>query len=301
MRSYLGLITLIFAVVACENGECPFQKMRYMVNNASNSEEIATITAQGCSTDQADIAISPEYVGRIYFAESVNNLGEETYHAFEKGYENTRNVEIVEQSTNHIIEIIEKNTFINNLNNPYPIEVDDFKLSGEEGNIIKTGKADVELKGHPLQLILALQDVDDEGGAKTWKFHSAKDAETNVAIPLNDVDWECFFDNSYTYMKGKRFKYDPNGTLCNNEKDYFPKEDPFNVYGKYSINSSGKNPIVVLEIVDSGNSTRSENIEITEWSIDDWNTLTVKVKNPKNDKEAVALMKVSQTVEWSEF
>jgi hypothetical protein len=303
MRRFLGLAALVLAVTSCQDGTCPFDELNYTVKNSQNDEEVATITAQGCSTDNANVAISPEYVGRVYFNESVTILGIEPYHAFEMGSANTRNVELIENTTKHIIEVIHKSTLANNLNNPYPISTDDFKLSGQEGSMSKTGSANIQLNGHPLQLILSLQNVDDEGGAKTWRFQSAKYADTNEEIPLDDVDWECFFDNGYTYMKGNRFRYNPNGTLCNKEKDFFTDvNDPGSVYGQYSIEiNENNNPEVVLEVIESPDDTRKERIEILSWDTNDWNTITIKVKNPENEEEVIAVMSVSETVEWSEF
>ncbi|MGB0432054.1 MAG: hypothetical protein ACPGLV_16385 [Bacteroidia bacterium] len=290
----------MFTLGSCLNAPCPFQELEYVVSNQKNNVELAKLTAKACTSFSGSVSINDDFMGRIYFNDVANSEGVETYHAFEMGQQKIFPVEIITQSEKHIFEIINKKDFSNNLNDPYPIELSDFELTGDENSELKKGSADIELNGHPLQLILALQDINDEGGAKTWKFFSAKDSSNTTDLDLKDDKWACFFDNEYTFMKGKRFKYNPKSTLCNGEKDYFPNKMPVNIFGLYTLNTNGENPIVELEVIENANTTRQENIEILEWSTDDWSQLTVKAKTP-DGITAIAIMKVSETVEWSEF
>jgi hypothetical protein len=296
-------VAILIAIVSCENGECPFNQLDYVIfiKEAGQRNEVGRVTAQACTGENGTVTTNSEYVGRVYFKESANIEGQEVYSAFEEGNNTTRHVEAIEQSAEHILEFINVNDLSNNLNAPNPTFVSPFDIitNNEESDLV--GEAEVELTGHPLQLILALNDINDKGGAKTWKFFSAQDADSND-IPLDDIEWECFFDNTYTYMKGNRFKYNPKGTLCNKEKEFFDDvNNPSNVYGTYRIETIGENPVVVLEVIEGPDKTREERVEVLDWNPEDWSTITIKVSHPDDDREVIAVMRVSKTVEWSEF
>ncbi len=289
---------LIVALYSCRDNSCTINELNYVVKDQTGNE-IAHLSGQVCPTDKVETTpVSPEFIARIYFREiaELNHL--DVYTAFEQGIPKVMPLEIVEQHTDHIIEIINKNDLSNNFNNPYPIDISDFELEGPEDGSTKNGNATIELNGHPLQLILSLTDINDEGGAKKWKFNFATEALTGDTINLNDSQWVCFFDNDYTFLKGNRFKYDPNNTGCNEELDKFPNKEPQVVFGKYSI-TTGDKPAIKLEITSGTSSTIEESFIVEEWDPNNWDQ--IKVRATYNGTEVIATLVKKETVEWSEF
>lgn len=280
----LGMGILMGMVCSCET-DCSFDNAQLEVKEGASESTVLSINGPICPEDNSTTEQNSDYFVLAVVEESAASLGLDPYETFEEGKQVTSPLTGINESSRHIFEVRHKATLKNNLNHPYFTTVE----NTSEGQLLRfTGK--VELTGHELQLMLPLLDIDDKGGSKTWQVAEVTTPEGNPVPNLDD--WECFLDNKYSFMKGKRMRYDPNGEddqglLCPQELDYF--SDPSSVtrvYGTYSVDDSGADLIINTRINMSINEVYEVAFKVISY---DWNELKVEAENGLGQK-AIAIL-----------
>ena len=262
--------------------DCTYQQATLIVEK-TDGEEIVKIEGAICPEDQTTKEENENYYVLPIVYESAVSNGVDPYTAFEIGKAYTSPLTGINENSRHIIEVRDRSSLEHNLNNPYTTTLNN---NSQADQLIYTGQ--VELTGHELQLMLALLNIDDHGGSKTWRIEKATWPDGSEITELDD--WECILDNEYSFMKGRRMRYDPNGTddqglICNKELDYFDNEDDVtHVYGTYAIEETGTDLFINIEISTSLTNTYTERIKVVSY---DWQELKVEVEND-NGQTAVA-------------
>lgn len=280
---FLGFVLLYFGS-SCET-ECSYNQAQLKVNNATNGEELLSITAPVCPEGSATIVENESYYILSVLAESALADGEDPWASFEEGKQITFPMIGIHEESRHIIEVRHRSSLWNNLDQPYLSNWDNVS----EGDV-NSYKTEIQLTGHPLYLMLSLLNVDDKGGAKTWAIFNF---ETLDGAPLQDMTgWECFMDNRYSFMKGNRYKYDPNGPgndgpLCLKDSLRFSRyQNITKDFGTYQVlQNRGGLQLRMKSNVSSDNFLESE-YEVISY---DWDELRLLLSNDNNE-QAVAVL-----------
>ncbi|MBI3142055.1 MAG: hypothetical protein HYZ16_04445 [Bacteroidetes bacterium] len=238
-----------------------------------------------CLTENTTETKSPDHVIIPILNESALFHGVDPYKAFELGESHIDHLANISAQSEHLVDIRDRNTLANNFNNPSASSVN-------YQNNAPVIDIDLEfaLDGHPLYLMLALQDVDDLGGAKQWEVEQATWPDGTVITELGD--WECILDNVYIFMKGSRFMYDPNkadntGSLCNQELDYFANPNTVEkVFGTYTVELEGANLFIKTKINTSPNTSYEKDFKVISYS---WTQLVLEVENDEGQKAHTVL------------
>lgn len=220
---------------------------------------------------------NPKYFKRVILESAANGLGYDSYALFEQGenaYENSQ----YNHEAQNIFELRELSTGKNNFDKLYS-----YNYPMQSG---QTLEYDVTLTGNPLYLHIALENESDPGGAKLWEVDKLLDPDRNPLVDLGQ--WECFVDNKYVYMKGRRCFYYP-GDYCDRETDELGAPPyPDRIGASYSITEDqGGNVFLSINLPLEDGSTRSESFEILASS---FSSIEAKVKGD-NGEEAIAIFK----------
>lgn len=238
-----------------------------------------------CPSESTTETKSPGHVVIPILYESALYHGVDPYHAFEQGETQVDHLANISVQSEHLVDIRDRNTLANNLNNPTASSVSD-QTNAPTIDI----DLDFALDGHPLYLMLALQDVDDLGGAKRWEVQQATWPDGTEITELGQ--WACIMDNVYIFMKGTRFMYDPNkadntGLLCDKELDYFT--DPGSVdkvFGTYTVELDGNELYIRTRINTSTNTSYERDFRVISHS---WSQLILEVENDEGQKAHAVL------------
>lgn len=280
----LGMGILMGGVYSCDT-ECSFDNAQLAVVEEASGTNVMTINGPICPENTAVVEQDENYFVLAVVEESAASFSLDPYEAFEEGKQITSPLTGINESSRHIFEVRDKSTLKNNINHPYFTSID----NTSEGKLLSyTGK--VELNGHELMLMLPLMDIDDKGGAKTWQVSEVTTTDGNP-VPNID-DWACFLDNKYSFLKGQRMRYDPNGDddtglLCAQELDYFTDPSSVsNVYGTYAVDDSGTDLMIKTHINMSINEVYEVSFKVVSY---DWNELKVEAENGLGQK-AIAIL-----------
>lgn len=274
MLRYLVALVGVCAMGACEV-DCQYNQVELTV--LENGVELAKVQGDACSDIEPVVTKSPGHI--IIPILSISALGDskDPYTAFEIGEELVTPANSILQEGPHIVEVRDIATLSNNINDP---KVKNLVSENQGENYVAQG--DVVLSGHELQLMLALENINDPGGAKLWTVGEARFPDGTLIDPNAPGEWSCFLDNRYTFMKGRRMKYDPNmednsGSLCDAELDYFT--DPSSVtqvYGTYEILQTDDALIVRTSVSTSISEFYVVDFQILEYS---WDVIKTEVAN----------------------
>ena len=142
---------------------------------------------------------------------------------------------------NHYFEIIRKSDLAHNINQPKLIDVS--KTDSENIN------AKIELTGIALQLMLSFENKEaiinnsDIGGAKMWIYKNTVKLDGSEYTESELSEYQCVLDNTITFMKGNRLKYQPS-IWCRDEEERLAEHiDLLNrkyIYGKYKVEKAAE-------------------------------------------------------------
>lgn len=275
----------LFSLLSGCATDCTYTDAQLSVFNAANEQELLTIKASVCPEASATIVENDTYYILSVVSESALANNEDPWNAFEQGRQITFPLIGINEQSRHLIEVRHRSSLWNNLDDPYI----SYWTNTSEG-ATSSFTANASLTGHPLYLILSLLNADDKGGSKTWAIFNWN--ELNGA-PMRDIrGWECFMNNRYSFMKGNRFKYDPNGPsdegpLCRKDSALFGRfEEATEVYGTYIITQSEDELLIKTKSTVSFDQFYEATYEVIFY---DWNQLHIVMTNDA-DQKAIAVL-----------
>ncbi|MBI1183865.1 hypothetical protein GC194_06315 [bacterium] len=287
LKTLLGLCSVAACMQSCGES-CTYTEME-MNFKVQGKGDFASIKGKLCPTQLESATAKPSFYVLPVIYESALNNGNDPYTCFERGQVQIANFTYTTKESPTIVEIRDVVTLQNNLNHPYISHITDNSENG-----LLSLDCELELSGHPLYLMLALQDVLDEGGGKVWRTTGAIWPDSSEITELDA--WKCILDNSYTFLKGNRFAYDPNGDdnsgmICDKELDYFT--DPASVtkvYGTYSVSVENDEVYLVLKIAKSPSETKEQKIKVLAY---DWYKMSIEVQNDAGEVAIAQLAPVA--------
>lgn len=285
MVRIIGALIVMLIIASCEV-DCQYEEVQLTVFH--EGLELARVEGNACNSEAAVITQDDGYIIVPILNNSALNASTDPYTAFEQGEQMVEPASSIVEEGPHLVEVRNKATLQHNLNDP---EVKSLVSEPEGNRYVASGE--VMLTGHELQLMLALEDIEDLGGAKKWVVGKASLPDGEVIDPNTPGDWSCFLDNQYTFMKGKRLKYDPNkedntGELCTHELDYFTQPDEVtHVYGTYEIIQNTDKLTVRTSVNTSISDTYVVDFDILEY---DWNMIKTEMVNGEGKKIIVELV-----------
>lgn len=214
-------------------------------------QEIAYYTGNICETDALlDYHInSNDYIVRTYFhnkpkaIDDFKSSGDILFDHFESGVEILGTGAQLDENSlqNHYFEIIRKSDLAHNINQPKLIDVS--KTDSENIN------AKIELTGIALQLMLSFENKEaiinnsDIGGAKMWIYKNTVKLDGSEYTESELIEYQCVLDNTITFMKGNRLKYQPSIWCKDEEERLAEHSDLLNrkyIYGKYKVEKAAE-------------------------------------------------------------
>jgi len=284
MKTWMAIVGTLLLFSSCRT-ECEYTEAELIVNEAVSKTNILSIRGPLCDGGSSLVVEDSNYYILSVVHEGAMSQERDPFESFELGRQITSPLTGINTGSRHIIEVRDRATLWNNINNPYLSET----KRTNEGDVAQF-KGEISLTGHPLYAILSLLNIDDKGGSKTWKIFRMENADGSSLSDLSH--WQCYLDNRYTFLKGSRFKYDPNdlgdeGLICDRERALFPNPSMAdNAFGSYWVDHEGGELQVKCTIRTSLSDSYEMIFKVRSY---DWEELQVILRNDVGE-QAVAIL-----------
>lgn len=282
-KTWIVVASFVLFLWSCKT-ECGHTEAELIVVEAESKNSILSIKGPVCEEGSSVVFEDSNYYILSVVHEGAMSREKDPFESFELGQQITSPLVGINSNSRHIIEVRDRATLWNNINDPYLPQTE----VNNNGNVLQYN-GEISLTGHPLYAILSLLNIDDRGGSKTWKIFRMENADGSSLSDLSH--WQCYLDNRYTFLKGNRFKYDPNGleddgAICNRESALFPNPlQAANVFGTYTVEDDGAQLLVKCSVRTSLSEAHEIVFNIRSY---DWEELQVILRNDVGE-QAVAI------------